>query len=226
MSLTTLNPTEKRIQQFLGKSEQDLEIEQLAEQQRKMFIVAESIEKQLRESLKPAGYFNIPELLDKRRLEYLIPNGAFESYPAFDKIYIWQLSTVEGNTYAKGGKIVMPDQIIAAKRNTAPRGILISAGLKAMDALYSSGFEIGHIVRFKKMAPFIQPVDMIEGHELTVMVLRDGDVVSSEDLASSIHSRKTKIVNIGAKDNRYDFRVEADGNVSGEKIDEYYDASY
>src|SRR5688572_8413718 len=175
---TMTNPMERRIQQILGKSEEDLELDRLAEQQRKMYIVAESIERQLKESLKPAGYFNLPELLDQRRLEYLIPNGAFQSQPGFDKVYIWQLSTVEGNTYAKGGKIVMPDQIIAAKRNTAPRGVLVSAGLKAMDALYSSGFEIGHIVRFKKMAPFIQPVDMIEGHELTVMVVRDGDIVS------------------------------------------------
>lgn len=217
---------EQRVQKILGISEDESEAKALAEHQRKMFIVAESIEKQLKESLKPKGYFNISELLDQRRLEYMIPNGAFESYPGFDKVYIWQLSTVEGNTYAKGGMIVMPDQIIAAKRNTAPRGVLVSAGLKAMDALYSSGFEIGHIVRFKKMAPFIQPVETIDGHELTVMVIRDGDIVSSEDLASSIHSRNTKIVNVAADKNTYDYRFETNGLVTGQKIDEYYDPSY
>lgn len=226
MNQKVMNPLEKRVQQILGKSDADIELEQLAEHQRKMFIVAESIERQLKESLKPAGYYKIPELLEKRRIEYMIPNGAFESYPGFDKVYIWQLSTVEGNTYAKGGQIVMPDQVIAAKRNTAPRGVLVSAGLKAMDSLHSSGFEIGHIVRFKKMAPFMQPVETIDGHELTVMVIRDGDLVSSEDMATAIHSGKAKIVNIGKKDNRYDFRYQIDGEVTGEKVDEYYDASY
>lgn len=217
---------EKKIQRILGVSEEQDELKQLAEKQRQMYIVAESIQQQLQESLKPSGFYNIPELLDKRRLEYLIPNGAFESQPAFDKVYIWQLSTVEGNTYAKGGQIIMPDQIIAAKRHTAPRGVIVSAGLKAMDALYSTGIEIGHIVRFKKMAPFIQPVETIDGHELTVMVIRDGDIVSSEDLSAAIHSKKTKVVNVAKDRNSYDYRYETDGVVTGEKIDEYYDQSY
>lgn len=217
---------ERRVRHVLGVNPKDVEDQTAAEFQRKLFLVAESIEKKLKASLKPKGFYNIPELLDERRLEYLIPNGAFESQPGFDKVYIWQLSTVEGNTYTKGGSIIMPDNVIAAKRHTAPRGVLVAAGLKAMDALYSSGFEIGHIVRFKKMAPFIQPVDTIEGHELTVMVVRDGDIVSSEDLATNIHSRKTKIVNVAKDKNSYDYRYETDGVVTGEKIDEYYDPSY
>jgi len=216
---------EKRVQQILGQTDEQAEIKALAEEQRKRFIVAESIERQLKESLKPSGYYNISELLDSRRLEYLIPNGAFEVYPAFDKVLIWQISFKESNTYAKGGMIVMPDNIIAAKRNVAPRGIIISAGLKAMDALYSTGIELGHIVRFKKMAPFCMPVEEIDGHELTVMEVRDGDIAASEDLATQIHSKRAKIVNVGKDKNIYDFRLELDGNITGDKTAEYYDPS-
>lgn len=217
---------EAKVQRILGLSPDEQEAKELADNQRKMFLVAESIERQLKESLKPKGFYNIPELLDNRRLDYLIPNGAFEVYPAFDKVLIWQLSTKESNTYAKGGKIVMPDNILAAKRNIAPRGIIVSAGLKAMDALYSTGIEVGHIVRFKKMSPFCMPVEEIDGHELTVMEVRDGDIAASEDLATHINSRRGKIVNIGKDKNMYDFRFELDGEVSGEKTPEYYDASY
>jgi hypothetical protein len=216
---------EAKVQKILGIDEDEAERKYLADEQRKRYIVAESIEKKLRESLKPLGFFNIPELLDNRRLEYLIPNGAFESYPGFDKVYIWQISTKESNTYQKGGQIVMPDNIIAAKKNTAPRGIIISAGLKAMDSLYSTGFELGHIIRFKKFAPFVMPVEDIDGHELTVMVVRDGDIEASEDMATAINARKGGIKNVSPDGKSYDFRYEVNGVTTGEKISEYYDPS-
>lgn len=187
------------------------------------------IEAKLRKTLKPLGYYNIPEVLDKRRFEFLIPNGAFESVPGFDKCYVWQVS-IEGarDTYAEGGTILMPDNVKAYKKNTAPRGVLVSAGLKAMDSLHSTGFKIGDIVRFKKFSPFIMPVGDIDGHELAVMVIRDGDLVASEDLAQRVNSRNNRVVNVSKTG--YDFRIETtdlEGNrvVTGEKVDEYYDPS-
>lgn len=183
------------------------------------------IEAKLRKSLKPLGHYNIPEILDKRRIEYLIPNGAFESYPGFDKCYIWQIS-LEGarDTYSEGGKILMPDAVKSYKKNTAPRGILVSAGLQAMDSLYSTGFEIGDIVRFKKFSPFIMPVGEIDGHELAVMVVRDGDLEASEDLALELNERRNNIVNTSEKG--YDFRVSHEnGSKSGTKVSPYYDPS-
>lgn len=217
---------EAQVQRILGNDNEAVEQKRLADNQRKMFLVAEGIERKLKKSLKPKGFFNIPELLDERRLEYLIPNGAFGVYPAFDKVLVWQLSTKKSNTYAEGGIIQMPDNVIAAKRITAPRGVIVSAGLKAMDALYSTGIEVGHIVRFKKLAPFCMPIEEIDGHELTVMEVRDGDIAGSEDMAQQIHSKRGKIVNVGKDKNMYDFRFELDGSASGQKTQEYYDASY
>lgn len=181
------------------------------------------VEDKLRRSLKPLGHFNIPEILDKRRFEYLIPNGAFESYPGFDKCYIWQIS-LEGarDTYSEGGKILMPDAVKSYKKNTAPRGILVSAGLQAMDSLYSTGFKIGDIVRFKKFSPFIMPVGEIDGHELAVMVVRDGDIEASEDLALELNERRSNIVN--TSDNGCDFRVTG-STKTGTKVNPYYDPS-
>lgn len=193
-------------------------------------LVAANIADELEASLKPKGYFNIPMLLDERRLEYAIPNGAFEHFPLYDKIYIWQLTMSERRTYAAGGSIEKPDARIASDRNTAPRGIIVSAGLQALDSLLSTGCDVGHIVRFKKFSPFIQPVAEIQGVELAVMVIRDGDIVSSEDLARAYHAREISIVNASEDKRSYDFRfarTTASGDVvsTGKKVAAYFDPS-
>ncbi len=189
-------------------------------------LVAENIADDLEKSLAPRGTYNIPTLLDERRFEYGIPNGCFEHYPVFDKVYIWQVTLTERHTYSEGGAILKPDAIVAIDRNTAPRGIIISAGLQALDSLRSTGVDIGHIIRFKKFAPFIQPVGEIRGHIMTVMVIRDGDVVSSEDLARSYHAKETSIVNAAEDGKSYDFRfVDEAGSLTGKKVSAYYDPS-
>ncbi len=193
-------------------------------------LVAENIADELEKSLAPRGTYNIPMLLDERRFEYGIPNGAFESFPAFDKVYIWQATLTERRTYSDGGAIVKPDAVIASDRNTAPRGIIVSAGLQALDSLRSTGIDIGHIVRFKKFSPFIQPVAEIHGVVLTVMVIRDGDIVASEDLARSYHARELSIVNASIDKLGYDFRFarttdKGDVVQTGKKVSAYYDPS-
>lgn len=194
-------------------------------------IVAENIADELEKSLAPRGTFNIPFILDERRFEYGIPNGAFEQFPAFDKVFIWQLNTSERKTYTVGGKIHKPEARIAYDRNTAPRGIIVSAGLQALDSLRSSGIDVGHIVRFKKFSPFIMPVAEIQGVELAVMVIRDGDIVSSEDLGNLYNQRLVSVVNVSKDKDGYDFRlahVGPDGESvhhSGQKVAAYYDPS-
>lgn len=193
-------------------------------------IVAANIADKLLASLAPRGTFNIPMLLDERRFEYGIPNGCFDHFPAFDKVYIWQITMQERRTYSDGGAILKPDAVVASDRNTAPRGVLVAAGLQALDALRSTGIDVGHIVRFKKFSPFIQPVAEIDGVPLNVLVLRDGDINSSEDLARLYHAKEISIVNVAEDRHGYDFRFarpNATGEVvtTGKKISAYYDPS-
>lgn len=194
------------------------------------FLVAKAIVEKLKASQKPAGHYNLPALLEERRIQYLIPNGAFEQFPAFDKVYVWQATTKERETYSAGGSIYMPESRMAYERNTAPRGIIVSAGLQALDSLRSSGFDLGHMIRFKKFSPFVQPIDEIDGHELTVMVIRDGDIVASEDLAAAYHKRLISIINVAEDSHGYDHRFAREtskGAVvhTGKKISGYYDPS-
>lgn len=193
-------------------------------------LVAEAIADDLLASLAPRGTYNIPMLLEERRFEYGIPNGAFEQFPVFDKVYVWQITLTERRTYTQGGAVIKPDAVIAADQNTAPRGIIVSAGLQALDSLRSTGIDIGHIIRFKKFSPFIQPVAEIQGKNLTVMVIRDGDIVSSEDLARSYHSREISILNVAEDTHGYDHRFAREtkaGGIThtGKKLSGYYDPS-
>lgn len=192
-------------------------------------LAAASIVDKLKASLAPPGTFNIPMLLEERRHKYLIPNGAFEHFPLWDKVYVWQITAAERSTYSEGGTILKPEARLAYDRNTSPRGIIVSAGLKALDALRSTGADIGHIIRFKKYAPFMQEVAEIDGRTLELMVIRDGDIVSSEDIANLYHKRTISIVNVANDGQSYDhrFAIEKNGTVvtTGGKIDGYYDAS-
>lgn len=213
----------QRVNKFLEQDEETLSHQEALNQIKKRKLVAESIVEALHKSIAPTGTYNLPPLLDERRKHFLIPNGAFESWPAFDKVYLWQIPVKEGDTFTEGGLIQMPDQSIAYKRNTAPRAVLLSAGLKAMDSLYSTGIQLGHIVRFKKFAPFIMPVAEINGHELAVTVVRDGDIEASEDMATQINSKQGEVKNIS--ETGYDFRFVLNNLVSGKKVDSCYDAS-
>lgn len=193
-------------------------------------LIAANIADKLERSLAPLGTYRIPGKLDRRRLEYGIPNGCFEHFPLFDKVYIWQLNMTERKTYAHDGKILKPEARIAHDRATAARGVIVSAGLAALDSLRSTGVDIGDIVRFKKFAPFIQEVQEIDGHPLTVFTLRDGDMVSSEDLAADFHAGRVRIVNVSQEKGGYDHRFERtleDGSVvtTGQKVAAYYDPS-
>lgn len=187
--------------------------------------IADKVEK----SLLPRGTFNIPMLLDERRFEYGIPNGCFKQFPVFDKVYVWQIPTEERHTYSDGGTIIKPDAVISHDRNTAPRGIIVSAGLQALDSLRSTGIDLGHIIRFKKFSPFIQPIDEVDGRPLNVMVIRDGDIVASEDLAKAYHDRLVSIINVAEDTHGYDHRFAREGAKgvvhTGKKISGYYDPS-
>ncbi len=193
-------------------------------------IVAKNIADELFKSLAPRGTYNIPHVLDERRFQYGIPNGCFEQFPVFDKVYVYQIPLRERSTYSEGGAIIMPEARQSNERSTAPRGIIVSAGLQALDSLRSTGIDIGHIIRFKKFAPFIQPIEVVTGVELTVMVIRDGDIVASEDLARSYHAREISIVNVSPNEAGYDFRfartnLKGDIIKTGKKIAGYYDPS-
>jgi hypothetical protein len=99
----------------------------------------------------------------------------------------------------------MPDSAKKRVREEAPRGVIESAGLEALDTLRSHGADLGHIVNFVRLAPWRLPVDMIAGAPVYVLILQDADITSSEDTAKAVRSGELRLISEPGK-HRYEGR--------------------
>lgn len=146
----------------------------------------------IRKRMTKKGGLKLPELLEARRWEYLIPDGMFAVQAAYDRILIAQISSAPRETFVEGGTLIMPATTQARVTEEASRGIVVSAGLVALDNLRSNGIDVGHIIRFIRNAPWRMEVDNVEGHVIHALVMRDGDVIASEDLATALRKGECK----------------------------------
>lgn len=136
----------------------------------------------------------MPKLLNERRHQYLIPDEAFEycNGTMYDRVFCWQVSRHEGET--KGDSlIVMPDDVKDRERNTACLGIVVGAGLRALDEMRSHGCDLGHLVAHARNVIFRLPFATIGGKDCHLVVLTAGDIIASCDLALM---RKEKTVRV------------------------------
>lgn len=174
----------------------------------KLSHTAKNIAEEWSKHVAPAGALGLPELLDKRRLEYGIVDNAFESEAVFDRIYVWQVDRQVGETY-EGTSIIRPDSARDRHRTEAAYGIIVSAGLKALDNLRSNGIDLGHLVKFIRSSPWRMYIGNVGGVEIPpLMVMRDGDIVSSDDLASMRREGKVKTVQVTLDNGSVEHRIQ------------------
>lgn len=146
-----------------------------------------------RAEMAAPGALKLPTLLDRRRLEFGIPDNAFSVQPYMDRLLVWQMSGEEGKkTYGSTG-IHMADTVAARRKDEAPRGILLAAGLQAMSILESNGIYLGHTVIFMRAAPFRLRTGWSSARETQVVIIQSGDIVGSEDLRAMLVSGQTEI---------------------------------
>jgi len=160
--------------------------------------LAERIGKAIAARQSPPGALGLPGKLELRRQQYNIPDEAFEMHAAFDRILLWQVDplyqekeTIK-NTFA-GTSILMPETSSKRVRDETPRGVIVSAGLQALDNLRSNGLDVGHLVNFVRLSPWRIPIASYEGNLIYLIVLRDGDLIASEDLQQSVRSGKAGV---------------------------------
>lgn len=151
---------------------------------------AERDSAEIRSRMAPPGGLKLASLLDKRRLEHGITDSAFKHQASFERVFVWQLPMIEGDFAGSGSKILMPETTKSREKFGAPRGILISAGLRAQDIMYSHGIEIGHIVTFIRVAPFHFRYDRINGKDHHLIILNVGDICGSDDLATELRDER------------------------------------
>lgn len=154
---------------------------------------AERKSKIIRERMSPKGQLpGMTPLLDERRFEYGITDGAFKYQASYDRIYVWQVAMQKGDKY-EGSSIYLAESTQKRELNKAPCGIIVSAGLLALDSLRSNGIDLGHRILFCHSAPYHIRYDMIEGQEFHLVILTAGDIIGSEDLATNLRNRTVRV---------------------------------
>lgn len=103
----------------------------------------------------------------------------------FDRVLLWQWPEPwYGGTKFHGTDIDKPESTLARQGYDTPRGIIVSAGLNALDVLRSQGMDVGHVVHFCVNSLHRRPLDDHDSKHLAL--LRVGDIIDSEDLADAI----------------------------------------
>jgi hypothetical protein len=141
-------------------------------------------------TVSPPGALKLPTRLDARRILHGIPDGAFKNQPAYDRIWVWQLPEFTKNF---GGMISLTDNLVKSEENSIPRGVVIGAGLMAMDEMCSHGMDIGHVVTFAYLSPWRHRVAIIGGKDVVVALLRAKDITGSEDTRKAIMAGRAHI---------------------------------
>lgn len=168
------------------------------QQQARLMRIAEILGPELEKSISPPGQCKAAlvrdfPLLEERRLMYAIPDKAFDQEAVYDRILVHQIPRVFGDKVGSG-ILYMPDSARRREEESSVRGVIVSAGLKALGVMRSNGIDIGHIVNFIRLAPFRLPYMTIKGQELSLIVMRDGDIVSSEELPALRDQEKVRTI--------------------------------
>lgn len=125
--------------------------------------------------------------MNKRLIEaakrYDIPRGAFKAQFAFDRVGIWQVSDDDNAETFKGTNLFKPEITKSKDRMSAPRGVLVGAGLNALDYLKTHGFELGDVIWVIRLSPWRREVDVVNGQTKYLLVARVSDLVANETLA-------------------------------------------
>jgi hypothetical protein len=181
-----LTPEERRAQlRALGKDDAWVE-RKLADEQRKS--------QELLARMSPPGAIpGLHPLVEAKRLSFGIVDEYFSSQAIFDRLFLFQTAQGDGETMGEG-IIQMPDTSKQWDKETAPQGILLSAGMEALDTLKSHGVELGHTVIMNRLSPYHFRVGWLGGNELYMLVCRAGDIVGSYELMNDLRERRCSVV--------------------------------
>lgn len=156
--------------------------------------------KLIREKMSPAGELGLPPKLEAARQKHGIPDGFFRTQAVFDRIFVFPLDPFDQDEKIPGTSLYRPQLTKQKDLQEGYRGVLISAGLTAADRLMSHGIELGDVVMTNKNVPFARRVEQLEGFDMFVLVMRDGDLAGDETLREELHQDLKAIDDVGGDD--------------------------
>lgn len=125
-------------------------------------------------------------LLLQRMKEFEIPEWPGEA--VFEEVLLYCLPDegAASETFSKDGMIVKPDTRKAIDIARSPRGIVVSAGLKAMDIMDAHGMQVGELVWFAPHVPYRFEVGRNEKGPILFMFMNVADIKLSEDVPTRL----------------------------------------
>lgn len=156
--------------------------------------------KLIKERMSPPGALRLSEKLEAARLKHGIPDGFFRVAAGFDRIFVFPIDPFDADEKMPNSFLYRPELTQQKDLQEGYRGVLISAGLTAMDRLMSHGYELGDIVMTNKNVPFARRMELIEGKPMFVLVMRDGDLAGNETLQADILAGRRRVVDVGGTD--------------------------
>lgn len=154
----------------------------------------------IKEHMSPPGELGLPPALEAQRLKHGITDAFFKVQASFDRIFVFPIDAEDGDKAEKTtGGIYKPNTTKLRDKQEGSRGVLISAGLTAMDRLMSHGIELGDVVITNKNVPFARRCESISNEALHYLVMRDGDLAGSETLMDRIRAGQHRIVDAGGE---------------------------
>lgn len=176
----------------------------------KLLEACKKIDAEKSSKMSPRGSLGLNDLLEERRFDYGITDGAFCVQPLMDQVLIYQISRNHTGVY-EGTSIIMTSNAVRREQEQTPQGIIVAAGARALDTLRMNGIDLGHVVVFCRMSPWRVQTDSIGSKWEEVLVMQVGDIVGSVDLAEMLRSEEVKLVfNEEVYEHQY---IDKDGNI-------------
>jgi hypothetical protein len=149
-------------------------------------------------------------LLEQRIREHKIPDWPGQAM--YGRIIVYRVpdKAAQRETFSEGGVIVMPEDLADSKKWRAPRGVIVSAGLQAMDVLYGNGLGLGDMIWMASHTPWRFEVDSkVKGEKVEsteFFFMQAGDAVLAEDLYEKIKAGTVRVVR--GEDGRHHYEAD------------------
>jgi len=141
------------------------------------------------------------ERLTRRVHEFKIP--AWPGQALYERVLIFKIpeaSTASDEIdIGDGKKLVKPETRVGVDVSRCPRGIIVSAGLRAMDIMRAQGMELGELIWFAPHVPFRFVVKQRSGQDDEFSFMNVGDIILSEDVLGRLTPPNDEKGNITGK---------------------------
>jgi len=136
--------------------------------------------------MKEHGYLN----LARKVQEHSIPPWPGEV--PFWRILVYRIPD-EFSANEKVGRIYKPTTTLDLQKNRSPRGIIVSAGLAAMDSLRDHGMKIGDMVWISPNCVYRVETGRNEKGSIEFFFAYVGEIVLNEDIPERLTSGEIKL---------------------------------